>query len=351
MSTTTNHKNCQTKREDHTSFVNGICVIGAAVLLLISYGCNEAGEEQVAEETEVERAVEAEESEQVVEITATHDPEADEHLFELSDEEIPSGWTAFRLVNNSPDEHLAQIFRIPEDAGVTADVWIDDFIVEVQRMMERFQTPEVNTLAEAREGVEYPDWAAEISPRGGPGIISAGGTAEAMAQLEPGHYIIECYIKDENEMMHTALGMAALLIVTDEQSGAAEPETDIELTISDEGIQSSGNVEAGEQNIRVNFEERETPGYRNINLVRLDDGYRLEELSKWMHTWFPGGLVAPVPFEFAGGTGRKPAGQATYFSIDFEPGDYAWVSEYPIGAESQVNLEDKGLLKTFTVEP
>lgn len=297
-----------------------------------------------------ERVAEAEESPQAVEITATYDPEANQHLFELSEEEIPSGWTTFRLVNNSPDEHLAQIFKVPEDAGVTAEVWIEDFIVEVQRVMDRFQDPEIDGIAEAREGAEYPEWWGESSPRGGPGMISPGGTAEATAHLEPGHYIIECYVKDSNEMMHTTLGMAALLTVTDELSDAPEPDADVELTLSDEGIQSSGNVEAGKQTIRVNFEERDTPAL-TVHLAHLDKEVQLEELSSWMAYWFPGGYVAPAPAEFVGGTGRKPEGQSTYFTVDVEPGDYAWIAEYGTTTEPTPPLEELGWLRTFTVEP
>ncbi len=297
-----------------------------------------------------ERAPGVEESSIVVEITATHDPKSDKHLFELSKVEIPSGWTTFRLVNNSPDEHLAQTFRVPEDADVTAEVWIEEYIVEFQRMLNRFQDPEIDGMAEAVEGVEYPDWVAEISPRGGPGLIGPGYAAEAMAELEPGHYIIECYVKDENEMMHTTLGMAARLVVTADPSGTNEPDADIELTVSDEGIQSSRSLEPGEQNIRVNFEDRDMPGYRNVHLVRLDNEADLERLSSWMNAWLPGSFVAPAPVDFIGGTGRKPAGHATYFTVDVEPGDYAWVSEYPVTTDWDTELEELGLLQTFTVE-
>ena len=297
-----------------------------------------------------EATVEIEDAPEVVEIIAMYDQEANEHLFELSTEEISSGWTTFRLVNNSPDEHLAQIFKVPEDAGVTANVWIEDFIVEFQVIMDRLQDPEIEGMAEAREGVEYPDWVAEISPRGGPGLIIPGGTAEAMAHLEPGHYIIECYVKDENEMMHTTLGMAALLIVTDELSGAEEPEADIELTVSDEGIQSTGTVGAGEHTVQVSFEERDKPSYRNVHLARLDDDVSREDLQRWMNAWMPGGFVAPAPAEFVGGTGRKPAGHVTYFTVDLTPGDYAWISEYPIPTEPDPDLEAMGWLKPFTVE-
>lgn len=300
-----------------------------------------------------EATAEAANQPRVVEIIATYDPETNEHLFELSHDEIPYGWTTFRLVNASPDEHLAQIFKVPEDAGVTPEVWIRDLIEPIQRSVHRFHEPDMESFAEASEGMELPDWWRRASPRGGPGLVRPGATSEAMAMLEPGHYIIECYVKDADEVMHTTSGMAALLIVTDEPSGASEPEADIELTLSKDGIQGVGDLEAGKQTVRVSFEDRRDPDLRieTIHLARLDEEVRLEDLSNWMAWMVAGSYVAPAPAEFVGGTGRKPVGHATYFTVDLEPGDYAWVAEYGTNTEAEPHLEELGWLKTFTVKP
>lgn len=299
-----------------------------------------------------EATVEAANQPQVVEIIATYNPETNEHLFELSRDEIPYGWTTFRLVNASPDEHLAQIFRVPEDAGVTPEVWIRDLIVPIQRSVHRFHEPEIESFAEASEGMELPEWWRRSSPRGGPGLVRPGATSEAMAMLEPGHYIIECYVKDADEVMHTTSGMAALLIVTDEPSGAPEPEADIELILSNDGIQVAGDLEAGKQTVRVSFEDRRVPGLsiQTVHLARLDDEVRLEDLSSWMAWMVAGSYVAPAPAEFVGGTGRKPVGHATYFTVDLEPGDYAWIAEYATNTEPEPHLEELGWLKAFTVK-
>ena len=43
-------------------------------------------------------------------------------------------------------------------------------------------------------------------------------------------------------------------------------------------------------------------------------------------------------------------GHTGYFTIDLEPGEYAWVSEYLDTSLSELDLEEMGWLKRFEVE-
>jgi hypothetical protein len=56
----------------------------------------------------------------------------------------------------------------------------------------------------------------------------------------------------------------------------------------------------------------------------------------------PGGLQTPAPAEFLGGLNEMPAGSTGYFTVDLEPGEYAWISEVP-------DASAKGMLKEFEV--
>jgi hypothetical protein len=57
----------------------------------------------------------------------------------------------------------------------------------------------------------------------------------------------------------------------------------------------------------------------------------------------PGGLQTPAPARFVGGLQEMPAGSTGYFTVELEPGRYAWIAEV---AEPQ----NKGMLLTFTVQ-
>lgn len=284
-----------------------------------------------------------------VQIMAMHDHTANEHRFQLSAEEVPSGWTTFELVNASPHEHLVQLLKLGDDVEITAQDWIDDVSLTIQEMLFRFHDPDI-PLEAVRESLDFAEWHGRWTFMGGPGLIAPGQTARATVNLEPGTYVVECYVKDEDEMMHSSLGMVALLEVTGASAPTVEPEADLEITVSDGGFQVHGHPEAGANTVRVRFEERESRGYRNVSLARLHEDADLNELSVWMNAWKPGGLVAPAPVEFAGGLAAMAAGQVGYFTVHLKPGDHAWVSEYLSMTEFEPDLQAMGWLRTFSVD-
>ncbi len=82
----------------------------------------------------------------------------------------------------------------------------------------------------------------------------------------------------------------------------------------------------------------------DVNLVKLEEGHNLEELEKWMNWTDPKGLITPAPTGviFLGGVNEMPGGNTGYFTVNLEPGNYAFISEVP-------NSIQKGMLKTFEV--
>jgi hypothetical protein len=79
-----------------------------------------------------------------------------------------------------------------------------------------------------------------------------------------------------------------------------------------------------------------------VHVVRLPDGLPTDRIEAWMDWTRPEGLQTPAPAPFLGGTNEMPAGSTAYFTVDFEPGAYAWVAEVP-------DAEDKGMLVRFDV--
>ena len=302
----------------------------------------------------------------VVEVVAMHDPVEDRHTFRMGTNEIPSGWTAFQFRNATTSDHFFMIYRAPdeaiaaaEEAGVPlVDLWFrgvtEPFQIEFNPYaggVLDYDTFLTNLLASITEKAPWFFDPGAVT-FGGPGFTAAGRTSETRVFLEPGEYIAECYVKDENEQFHSYMGMLEHFTVTGDVSAAEEPEPTLELTISsDGGITTDREVTAGNHIVRIHFDDQITYEHllgHNVQLVKLTDNgdeELLGALEDWMDWTQPGSLVhtAPHGADFLGGSMQMTGGSTAYIYVDIEPGDYAWIAEVP-------NPADHGMLKTFTVE-
>lgn len=265
------------------------------------------------------------------------------HEFELSTDEVPSGWTTFRLDNASHAVHFALVEKLP--SGIT----IEDYEAEVapvfQNLMDSFSGEEPSA---PEAGSDLPAWYGNVVFTGGPGFTVAGQASQATMYLEPGTYLVECYVKTQDGEFHSYLGMVEQLVVTEEVSRAREPKATLEMTLSTkEGIEVSDEVRPGMHTVAAYFEDQTAYSHflgHDVQLVRLGDETNLDELAAWMDWTQPGSLAEPAPAEFVGGIQDMPAGTTGYFTVHLKPGRYAWIAEVPDPAAN-------GMLKTFTVPP
>jgi hypothetical protein len=298
----------------------------------------------------------------MVEVTASH--RGDEHLFSLSAREVPQGWTTFRFANASHTDHFVLLFRAPQeaiDAAAAAEQtllehWHENVTVPFQRAFnpyvagvvgyEAFIEDLVGTIGESAPWFLNPG----AQPMGGPGLTAAGHTSQTTVLLEPGLYVLECYVKDENEEFHSYNGMLDLLAVTEDASGAREPTSTVTMSLSSTGgIALTDDLRPGLQTIAIQFQDQATYEHlqgHNAHLVRLDgtDTGLLDALAAWMDWRQPGSLAfrAPRGATFLGGTMEMPAGATAYYTVNLVPGEYAWIAEVPDPA-------GKNMLKTFSV--
>jgi hypothetical protein len=268
--------------------------------------------------------------------------------FEAPDE-ILSGWTTFRFNNVSGMIHFAVLQRLPE--GIALKDQQEQVAPVFQKGMDLLNAGETDAAME--KFGELPEWFGQIVFMSGPGLTSAGQTAETSVYLEPGTYLLECYVKT-NGVFHSynplpsAYGMVHELTVTEESSNAAEPSATLTITLSSaRGVEVQGDPTPGEHTVAVYFEDQQIHEHflgHDVHLVRLESDTDIEELAIWMDWSQPTGLETPAPAEFLGGTHEMPAGGTAYFTVRLEPGRYAWIAEVPGPAE-------KGMLKIFTVPP
>ena len=262
-------------------------------------------------------------------------------------DEIPSGWTTLRLVNQSGMTHFAVVERLPEGIG------IED---QQEQVAPVFQEG-MNLLNEGKPDSalakfgELPEWFSRIEFLGGPGLISPGHIAQTTVYLGPGTYLLECYVKT-NGVFHSynpspdTYGMVHEFTVTPDSSTTPEPKADVNIVLSSEaGIVVDKDLRQGEHTVAVHFGDQtvhENFVGHDVHLIRLQDDTNLDVLTTWMNWAEPIGLETPAPVEFLGGCNEMSAGQTAYFTVILEPGRYAWISEVP-------SPQDKGMLKIFTV--
>ncbi|WP_193360283.1 hypothetical protein [Gillisia marina] len=258
---------------------------------------------------------------------------------------IPSGWTTFKYRNQSADTHFLLLEKYPE--GKTISDAKKEILPVFQSAMDSINSGK-QQAGMATFG-NLPDWFQEVILMGGTGLIAPGKIAQTTVNLEPGTYIVECYVKMNNGMFHSFLGMVTELNVTSEKNEKEPPTPTSEITISSaNGIEFKDDLEAGRHTFKVNFKDQVVyPNFvgHDVNLVKLADGASLESLEKWINWLDPKGLISPIPegFEFLGGVQDMPAGNSGYFSVNLQKGHYAFIAEIP-------NPSKHKMLKEFSIK-
>lgn len=312
-----------------------------AVLLILLAACTE---------NKSQPAVTADEH--LVEVTAMHDHEKNLHLFELSSHEISSGWTSFQFRNASPADHFFMIYRVPEVAIAAAesanepllDLWFRGITKPFQEEYNPYIGGDI-TYGEFADNLgaaimDNASWFFDpgAAPTGGPGFTAAGRVSSTTVYLEPGEYVVECYVKDEDEKFHSYLGMLEHLKVTEAESESNKPAPTASLRISSEnGIELDQELRAGDHIIEIYFEDQVSYAHmlgHNVQLVKLSDNRDddlLDRLAVWMDWTQKGSLVnrAPDGAEFMGGVMEMTEGSTAFFNVSLEPGEYAWIAEIP----------------------
>jgi len=263
--------------------------------------------------------------------------------FQMQDS-LQAGWNTFKYDNKSEETHFFLIDKYPE--GKT----IEHMKKEVGPVFEKG----MNLINEGKqqEGFEafnaLPKWFYDVVFVGGSGLLSPKQSSLTTLKLEPGNYIIECYVKMPNGKFHSNMGMVKPVVVTSEFNKHTAPDETVSITLSStNGIILQDTIKAGKQVFMIEFEDQKVYGNfvgHDINLVMISDRADMAQLEAWMNWADPKGLITPAPegFTFLGGVNDLPAGSKGYFEVDLSPGNYALISEVP-------SANEKNLLKTFTI--
>ena len=261
--------------------------------------------------------------------------------------EIGSGWTTIRINNNSGMTHHGLVYRLPE--GVTAEMVSDQVIKPFQESLTANIAGDLEKAAGLLKTI--PAWVGSIVYMGGPGMMSNGVVGETTMYLEPGEYIVECYVKT-NGVQHNynpvpgAHGMVLPLTVKREPGGMSEPDATVTMEISNSGYAiADGKFVAGENDVRIRFVEQKLYNDfvgHDAHFFKITSSTDVEASSKWVDFFPNDGQQTPAPAHFVGGIHDMPEGSTAYFKLTLEEGEYGIVAEVP-------NAREVGLFTTFTV--
>jgi len=259
--------------------------------------------------------------------------------FEVVDE-IPSGWTTFQFDNLGHAEHFFLLNLLPDT--ISFETYHNDVTRPFDVVFDSLKAGKSKAEAIGMLIEMIPEWYfTSVKSMGGIGIIDAGKTAQVTLKLVPGTYAMECYIKEQG-VFHTALGMIRSITVREDVSPLEPPKADIDITLTNYKIETKGEVKTGKNTIAVHFKEHPELGMGNdVHLIRMNDTTDIDEVILWLDWMNIKGLESPAPVEFLGGTQEMPVGYTSYFTVELEPGNYAWISE---------SSAAKGMVEMFTVK-
>lgn len=265
---------------------------------------------------------------------------AEDYAFQAPDE-IPSGWSTIQFENDGAEPHFLLLTKMPE--GVTFDQYAGDALVPFNNTWYAMRDDGITTEeVMERLGAEMPGWFWTVEFTGGTGIISSGSTTEVTLNLEPGTYVLECYMKTEDGELHSMEGMLRELTVTDTSSEITPPEVDIDITLSNFEMSIDGDLTPGEHMVSVHVAENPEEGFgHNVHVARLAEDTDPQGVIEWMNWFDVNGLRTPSPTIFTGGMQMLPSGDTGYFSLDLEPGRYLFYSEYTghLGVFNEITVE------------
>jgi hypothetical protein len=148
-----------------------------------------------------------------VQVTAT------EYAFDVPSDVI-GGVVEMRFTNNGAFPHEFALSRI-EEGRTEADVQV------------------------ALEGQAPPKWAEDI---GGVPTLSPGESITVTRTLQPGSYVLLCFLPGDHGMPHALMGMYELFTVTGD-AGVALPQSDAIITATDDALRVPA-LTTGEQTVK-----------------------------------------------------------------------------------------------------
>lgn len=209
---------------------------------------------------------------------------------------VPSGMMTIHLVDNGTELHHVAFVKLNDGKTMS----------DVEQLLKSKGAP--------------PAWFVDAGGVNPP--HPGGGMASATEMLEPGNYVLLCFVESVGGVPHFTKGMMRPLTVTASAGPSAPaPEADIVVTLSDYSFTLSKPLTAGKHTIRI--ESNGTQSHE-LFLGRLAPGKKAADIPVWALN-----PVGPPPAEPLGGVPAMAHGMSAYITVEFAPGEYALICFLP----------------------
>jgi hypothetical protein len=205
----------------------------------------------------------------------------------LVPETVPGGWTTLSFENTGDEPHEFALAKLED--GLT----IEDVEAYLADPAAQQQPPP--------DGVEI---------RTGIPTLDPGEQAALSQELEPGRYVLICFLPDPEGTPHFARGMLRDFVVEGD-AGAAAPTADVTLSLGPD--LTAPDVEGGEQTFELRNDGDEPA---SLFLTAFEPGKTEEDLTRWEEN----GLQGPAPATFLGGAIDVPPNSTAYYTIMLDEG-------------------------------
>lgn len=264
--------------------------------------------------------------------------------FDMPDK-LPSGWTNFKYINESNETHFFILEKMPDTLGLFT--YRKEIFPPFKAAFSHMQEGNMEAAIKALENI--PDWFFEVGLAGGVGLVSAGRTAKSYIHLEPGKYVMECYVRMPNGVPHVFSGMIKEVIVTNEKNNIKPPQASAFVSVSSSsGITIQDTLSAGNHIIAVKFEDQKHYEHllgHDVNLVQIENDSLIPVLAGWLNTVDMKAFRTPAPagMKFLGGVEDLDEGKTGYFEASLDKGKYVLISEIP-------NAVERGMVQYFEIQ-
>ena len=232
-------------------------------------------------------------------------------------DQLPSGLTTVRIVNEGKDLHHVQFLRLLQGKSAA------DFRAAIAENPNRL-----------------PGW---VQYAGGPNAHLPGSRASATVNLTEGDYVLMCWIPDKNGVPHVALGMQkALFVRGGKPTRVSTPKPSLTVKQVDYQFILSKRIESGFRTIEVMNHGTQV---HELVVVKLASGATIKDVI----ASFEPGAAGPPPGELVGGITGIEKGERVQFTTEFQPGRYGLICFVPDAITGQPHFLH-GMTTEFTVE-
>ena len=230
---------------------------------------------------------------------------------------LKPGATTFRLVNDGTQLHHLTIIKLAK--GKTFKDFGESMKVEGPP----------------------PKW---ITGVGGPNPANPGSTAEATLMLEPGEYVMICFIPSPGETApHASKGMVGSFTVSEGSDVTPMPKGDVTLTLTDYHFGFSKPLTAGKHLISV---ENGAAQAHEAVMVKLNAGKKVADFMTFIEKDMMKGVPPGMP---VGGIAFLDKGRTASFPVDLKPGTYAMLCFAPDAKDGKAHTAH-GMITQFEVK-